>query len=213
MLLYPLNAIALANAKNRHRRHIHLLHQLPQANVLVRRCRKNDLKITRVVNLRRALALARCAQIGVSIAQRLRVHAQKAGSFLQRPTIKRINHHLARYRGKIAFRHHAAMVRPMLSLGHHLKIVWMVVCPVLISVMDNLAMLKWPPQDGLSNKTVLGNKPPVVLQWMAWAKLPHVATVYGRMPTLIRRKFAKSRRRFVRFHGRFPELVKESCLT
>ena len=34
------------------------------------------------------------------------------------------------------------MVRPVLSLGHHLKIVWMVVCPVLIFVMDNLAMLK-----------------------------------------------------------------------
>lgn len=83
------------------------------------------------------------------------------------------------------------MVQPVFFLSHHLQIVWVIVCPILVTMVDNFMPIKFTTGNVFSYKSVLCNKPPCILESMTRRKLPHIPAMLNGMPTLIRRKYVK----------------------
>ena len=141
-LLHPLHAIALANPQNRHRRHLDGLPQFLKRDIRIWCSRKHLLKVTRVVNHSRALALSRIRQIWVAVSQRLRIDFQEPRCVFQGASFKSLHNHFTRNRCKVPLCHHPPMVGTVFLLRHHLEVPKGIVCPILVTVVDNLPALK-----------------------------------------------------------------------
>lgn len=53
-----------------------------------------------------------------------------------------------------------------------MQIVWVIVCPILVTMVDNFMPIKFMTGNVFSYKSVLGNKPPWILESMTREKTP-----------------------------------------